>query len=88
MNQSEIMTLRSQKVKPEVIRVAIMAGKLSGILASADRDIERAEHFGNNADWSELLRIMEGTLDKLPKGHRAETPDGKPEHKDRTRREY
>jgi len=64
MNQAEIMTLRSQKVKPESIRLAIMAGKLSGILMAADRQIAQAEQFSENADWSEMLRIMEGTLDK------------------------
>lgn len=58
------MTLLSSKVPASKIRVAIMAGKLSGILLSADRDIDRAENFRRDADWTEMLRIMEGTLDK------------------------
>ena len=45
------------------IRIAIMAGKLSGILMAADRSISEAENFQQNANWSEMLRIMEGTLD-------------------------
>ena len=64
MNQAEIMTLLKSRVKPEKIRIAIMAGKLSGILMAAQREIDRAEHFGDNADWTELLRVMEGTLEK------------------------
>ena len=46
------------------IRLAIMAGKLSGILLAADRDIHNAEQFSENANWSEMLKIMEGTLDQ------------------------
>jgi hypothetical protein len=70
MNQAEIMTLLSNKTgmrkdaMRKSIRLAIMAGKLSGILNSADREISKAENFSKNADWSEMLRIMEGTLDK------------------------
>jgi len=77
MNQAEIMTLLSSKkgvakdAMRKSIRLAIMAGKLSGILQGADRDISRAENFSENADWSEMLRIMEGTLDK-DKGHIAD----------------
>ena len=64
MNQAEIMTLLSSKVPAKKIRIAIMAGKLSGILNSADREINRAENFHEKADWTEMLRIMEGTLEK------------------------
>lgn len=70
MNKAEIMTLLSGKkgvAKDSMrksIRLAIMAGKLSGILLSADRDIDRAESFSRDANWTEMLRIMEGTLDK------------------------
>jgi hypothetical protein len=64
MNQAEIMTLLSSKVPAKKIRIAIMAGKLSGILIAADRDINKAANFRENADWSEMLRIMEGTLEK------------------------
>lgn len=70
MNQAEIMTLLSNKTgmrkdaMRKSIRLAIMAGKLSGILNSADRQISHAENFSENADWTEMLRIMEGTLDK------------------------
>lgn len=77
MNQAEIMTLLSGKsgqrkdAMRKAIRLAIMAGKLSGILQGADRDISRAENFSENADWTEMLRIMEGTLDKETE-HRAE----------------
>ena len=64
MNQAEIMTLLASKVSYSKIRTAIMAGKLSGILLAADRQIARAENFRDNADWTEMLRIMEGTLEK------------------------
>lgn len=64
MNQAEIMTLLSSKVPYSKIRTAIMAGKLSGILMAADRQISRAENFKENADWTEMLRVMEGTLEK------------------------
>lgn len=63
MNQAEIMTLLSAKVKEPQIRVAIMAGKLSGILNAADRTIDRAKQFHDGADWTEILRILEGKLD-------------------------
>ncbi len=63
MNKAEIMTLLSAKVPAAKIRTAIMAGKLSGILRSADMDISRAENFRSEANWEEMLRIMEGTLD-------------------------
>lgn len=62
MNKAEIMTLLSSKVKPGQIRIAIMAGKLSTILFRADMDIEAATRFGEDANWTEMLRIMEGTL--------------------------
>lgn len=71
MNKAEIMTLLSSKVSPSKIRIAIMAGKLSTILHRADQDIHAAEEFGREADWKEMLRIMEGTLDKEI-GHRGE----------------
>ena len=77
MNQAEIMTLLSGKTgmrkdsMRKAIRLAIMAGKLDGILQAADRTIDRAEHFHENADWSEMLRIMEGTLDK-EKGYKGD----------------
>jgi hypothetical protein len=77
MNKAEIMTLLSGKkgvAKDSMrksIRLAIMAGKLSGILTAADRDISSAENFSENANWTEMLRIMEGTLDKEV-DHRAE----------------
>ena len=58
------MTLLSAKVSPKTIRTSIMAGKLSGILMAADREIRLAENFRENADWTEMLRIMEGTLDQ------------------------
>lgn len=64
MNQAEIMTLLSGKVKKPQIRVAIMAGKLSGILQSADRQITQAECFKDDADWTAILEILEGKLDK------------------------
>lgn len=64
MNQAEIMTLLSSKVKPATIRRSILAGKLSNILRQADSSISDAEQFRENADWTEMLRIMEGTLDK------------------------
>lgn len=70
MNKAEIMTLLSGKkgaskdAMRASIRIAIMAGKLSGILMAADRSISEAENFHQNADWTEMLRIMEGTLDK------------------------
>lgn len=76
MNQAEIMTLRNNGVKEHDIRIAIMAGKLSGILMAADRQIAQAEHFSEHADWSEMLRIMEGTLDKEV-DHRADRPHRK-----------
>ena len=64
MNKAEIMTLLSSKVPAAKIRVAIMAGKLSTILHRADQDIAAADEFRKDADWTEMLRIMEGTLDK------------------------
>lgn len=64
MNTAEIMTLVNAKVDQKKIRLAIMAGKLEGILRAADRQIDHATHFNENADWTEMLRIMEGTLDK------------------------
>ena len=64
MNQAEIMTLLSGKVKEPQIRVAIMAGKISGILKAADRQISEAMSFQDGADWNEILRILEGSLDK------------------------
>jgi hypothetical protein len=64
MNKAEIMTLLSSKVKPSQIRTAIMAGKLSNILFQADRQIALAETFKQDANWTEMLRIMEGTLEK------------------------
>jgi len=71
MNQAEIMTLRNAGVSAEKIRIAIMAGKLSSILHAADRAIDNAEHFNRDADWTEMLRVMEGTLDKFTE-HRTE----------------
>ena len=62
MNKAEIMTLLNAKVPAKKIRIAIMAGKLSGILLAADRQIDQAERFQGEADWTEMLRIMEGTL--------------------------
>jgi hypothetical protein len=79
MNQAEIMTLIGSKVPAKKIRLAIMAGKLSGILNAADRQISRAENFSENADWSEMLRIMEGTLEK-EHDHRADDGDSIPVH--------
>ena len=64
MNKAEIMTLLGSDVPAKKIRIAIMAGKLSGILMQADRAIADAKCFREDADWSEMLRIMEGTLDK------------------------
>lgn len=64
MNQAEIMTLLAGKVSYSKIRTAIMAGKISGILTAADREIGRAENFRERADWTEMLRIMEGTLEQ------------------------
>jgi hypothetical protein len=64
MNKAEIMTLLASKVPASKIRVSIMAGKLSTILMRADQDIALAEDFRRDADWTEMLRIMEGTLDK------------------------
>lgn len=63
MNQAEILTLLKSKVKPNVIRVSIMAGKLSGILRTADMTIAKAQQFSDGADWVELIRVMEGTLE-------------------------
>lgn len=71
MNQAEIMTLRNSKVKEGTIRIAIMAGKLSGILRAADGQIRQAASFADGADWTELLRVMEGTLAEET-DHRAE----------------
>jgi len=77
MNQAEIMTLLSGKTgmrkdsMRKSIRLAIMAGKLDGILRAADTQIGRAEDFHERADWTEMLRIMEGTLDK-DKGYKAD----------------
>lgn len=76
MNQAEIMTLRNAGVKEHDIRIAIMAGKISGILMAADRQIVRAEEFAHRADWTEMLRIMEGTLEEAI-DHRAERPNRK-----------
>ena len=81
MNKAEIMTLLSSKVKPAQIRTAIMAGKLSGILQAADRDIHNAESFREDANWTEMLRIMEGTLDKET-GHQAEDSRSKTKRSD------
>ena len=72
MNAAEIMTLQNAKVKDGTIRIAIMAGKLSGILRSADGQIRQASVFAEHADWNELLRVMEGTLDEAT-DHRAES---------------
>lgn len=82
MNKAEIMTLLSGKTgmrKESMrasIRLAIMAGKLSGILLAADREIDKAEHFSSNANWTEMLKIMEGTLDKET-NHRADSSSKK-----------
>ena len=78
MNKAEIMTLQASKVADSKIRIAIMAGKLSGILFAADRAISEATQFGEKADWKEMLRIMEGTLD-------AQTDIRADEHDDMTR---
>lgn len=80
MNKAEIMTLRNNGVKQKDIRLAIMAGKLSGILMAADRQIAQAEDFNNRADWTEMLRIMEGTLEQEV-DHRAD--DRRSKRKDR-----
>lgn len=71
MNSAEIMTLQNARVKDETIRIAIMAGKLAGILRSADLAIQQAAAFAEDADWTELLRVMEGTLDDK-RDHRAD----------------
>lgn len=71
MNQAEIMTLLSSKVKAPQIRIAIMAGKLSGILQSADRQIQNADAFKQGANWTEILTLLEGQLDDST-DHRAE----------------
>lgn len=76
MNKAEVMTLLKSKVAPEKIRIAIMAGKISGILQQADRQLDEAREFGENAHWTEMLRIMEGTLSE-EKGHRAEKSSNK-----------
>ncbi len=65
MNNAEIMTLLSNGVKRPKIRIAIMAGKLSGILHSADVQIERADSFKQDANWTEILTLLEGTLDEV-----------------------
>lgn len=65
MNQAEIMTLLSNGVKRPKIRIAIMAGKLAGILNAADRQIGHAESFKADANWVEILTLLEGTLDEV-----------------------
>lgn len=64
MNQAEIMTLLAGKVKKDTIRTAILAGKVSGILRSAELLIDRAHDFEREADWKQILTILEGSLDK------------------------
>jgi hypothetical protein len=73
MNKAEIMTLISARVNNKIIRRAIVAGKISSLFSAADRDIYKAEIFRENADWTELLRVMEGTLDKEI-DHQADSP--------------
>lgn len=69
MNQSEIMTLINSGVDEKLVRNAIVAGKLSTVMATADRDINRASYFNEDADWEQILKFMQGTL-KEAKRHR------------------
>ena len=84
MNSAEIMTLLSNDVKESQIRIAIMAGKISGILRSADITIGRAKAFKDGANWTEILRLLEGTLDDQI-DHQAQ--DGEGHSKRRTQRD-
>lgn len=77
MNKAEIMTLQLGKVPNDKIRLAIMAGKISGILHAAEIAICQAEEFGKNADWIEMLKVMEGTLNMEAKQHQTESIDNK-----------
>ncbi len=63
MNQAEIMTLLSNKVKAPTISTAIMAGKISGILNTARRQVDKATNFKAGANWTEILRLLEGEMD-------------------------
>lgn len=74
MNQAEIMTLLSNKVKEPQIAMAIMAGKISGILNTARRQVDKASQFKQGANWTEILRLLEGELDSEI-DHRAEKPE-------------
>ena len=64
MNRAEIMTLLAAKVKKDTIRTAILAGKVSGILRSAEIAIDQAHDFEKEADWKQILTILEGSLEK------------------------
>ena len=71
MNQAEIMTLLAGKVKKGQIRTAILAGKVSGILNAAERQIDQAQDFEKEAVWKQILTILEGeAFDR--KDHKAE----------------
>lgn len=86
MNNAEIMTLLSNGVKRPKIRIAIMAGKLAGILHTADRQIAHAESFKADANWTEILTLLEGTLDEVT-DYQAEERDRKRDKLRRTQRD-
>ena len=63
MKTSEILTLLKAGTDRNVVWTAEIAGRMETVVQAAERKLDCAEQFGSAADWTEILRIMEGTLE-------------------------
>lgn len=62
MKSAEIMTLLKHGTSEKTVALAIMAGKMSDVLRASAKQVARARFFHDNAEWTEVLRLMEGRM--------------------------
>lgn len=63
MTKVEILTLLAADVDPKVIAIAIASEGFSKGLIRAYEKVDQSMDFHKRAEWKELMRVMEGTLE-------------------------